>query len=94
MTNLSPKRTREQKRALAAVPHALAAAALDEDQKHKIVHACIRRCTGVSVFASDQPLSTIKQGRELCVEICVIEAVHKPLRVRSSDSENSIVGRI
>jgi hypothetical protein len=84
----------EIKIALAAVPAAMKAAALTSDQKRQIVHNCIAGCSGKKNFSCSQPLSTIQDGIEGCVEICVAEAVHRPVRIRSSDTEDGIVGRI
>ena len=79
---------------LAAVPGAMEAAALIPDQKRLIVHHCIAVCAGTTNFRSNQSLASIRQGIEQCVEVCVIDAVHRPLSVRSSDTEDGIVGRI
>jgi len=84
----------QRKLGLAAVPGAIEAAGLVPDQIRRIVHYCIATCAGTDNFSSNQPLNTIRQGVEQCVEACIIDAVHMPVRVRSSDTEDGIVGRI
>jgi hypothetical protein len=84
----------QRKLGLGAVPGAMEAAALTYAQKHLIVRHCIAVCAGTTDFDSNQPLYSIADGIEGCVEACVIDAVHKTVIVRSSDSEDSIVGSI
>jgi hypothetical protein len=84
----------QRKIGLAAVPAAMEAAALTSDQKRQIVHRCIAGCAGTNSFSSSQPLSTIQNGIEGCVEICVAKALHRPVSIRSTDTEDLIVGMI
>ena len=79
---------------LAAVPGAMQAAGLTQAQKRIIVHYCIATCSGTYNFSSNQQLYTIRQGCERCVEPCVIEAIHKPVSVTATDTEDLIVARI
>jgi hypothetical protein len=68
-------------------------AVLTREDKRTIVHNCIAGCAGRDDFGPNTQLRNIPADAQ-CVQTCVIDRTGKRIIVTSTDTENSIVGKL